>query len=390
MTDLERLTADGYVVELRQQHLLLHEVPYVASTREVKRGSLVCTYVENAGTILPPDNHQVWWIGEYPCLPNGQPISQIENENGTRELFPGCIINYRFSNKPDGLGTFADHYSKLIHYVTIIQSQARALEDVDARLNISVGNQERHSPFAYDDTASARSAIQTASARLALGRVALIGLGGTGSYILDQLAKTPIAEIHLFDGDVFLQHNAFRAPGAATLEDLAAKLPKVEYFARRYSHMHQGIIAHPFHLDASNLGELGRPDFAFICVDGGPARTLLMTHLASLGVPFIDVGMSLQMVAKTSKLLGACRVTLCTPSHEEHIAQFVPTEADGEDALYRQNIQVADMNALNAQLAVMKWKQFLGFYQDDFTAHNLTFTVNSPSLVRNATYESSS
>lgn len=43
------------------------------------------------------------------------------------------------------------------------------------------------------------------------------------------------------------------------------------------------------------------------------------------------------------------------------------------------------MNALNAQLAVLKWKQYLGFYQDDFEAHNLTFTVNTPSLVRDVT-----
>lgn len=390
MTDLERLAADGFVVEVRQQHLLLHEVPYVTSTREVKRASLVCTYVESAGTILPPDNHQVWWTGDYPCLPNGQPISQLENERGTRELFPGCTINFRFSNKPDGLSAFPDHYSKLIHYVTVIQSQARALEDVDARLNKNPVVEERHSPFAYDDTASARATIQTMSARLKLDRVALIGLGGTGSYILDQLSKTPVAEIHLFDGDVFLQHNAFRAPGAATLEELAAKLPKVEYFARRYSHMHQGIIAHPQHLDASNLDTLGRPDFAFICVDSGPARTLLINHLLSLGVPFIDVGMNLQVVAQTSKLLGACRVTLCTPSRRDHITQFVPVEADGDDALYRQNVQVADMNALNAQLAVMKWKQFLGFYQDDFNAYNLTFTVNTPSLVRDAGENTSS
>lgn len=390
MTDLERLAGDGYVVEVRQQHLLLHEVPYVTATREVKRASLVCTYVENAGQVLPPDNHQVWWTGEYPCLPNGQPISQIENENGTRELFPGCTINFRFSNKPVDPGAFPDHYSKLIHYVTLIQNQARALEDVDARLNKNPIIEERHSPFQYDDTASARVSIQTTSARLALGRVALIGLGGTGSYILDQLAKTPVAEIHLFDGDVFLQHNAFRAPGAATLEELAAKLPKVEYFARRYSHMHQGIIAHPHYLDTSNLDVLGHPDFAFICVDNGPVRLLLMNHLLSLGVPFIDAGMDLQMVAQTSKLLGSCRVTLCTPSRRDHITKFVPTDADGDDALYRQNIQIADMNALNAQLAVVKWKQFLGFYQDDFNAHNLTFTVNTPSLVRDAAGNTSS
>ena len=385
MTDFDRLAGEGFVVEVRQQHLFLHEVPYVTAARDVKRGTLVCTYVESAGVVLPPDNHQVWWIGEYPCLPNGQPISQIENENGRRELFPGCIVDFRFSNKPVGAGAFASNYSKLLHYLTIIQSQARALQEVDARLRREPKREESRSPFVYEDTASARAEIQTASARLAIERVAVVGLGGTGSYVLDQLAKTPIVEIHLFDGDAFLQHNAFRAPGAATLDELAAKLPKVEYFARRYSHMHRGIVAHAHHLDASNLEELGRPNFVFLCVDDGPTRKLLMTHLLSSSIPFIDVGMSLQMLAANSKLFGACRVTLCTPSRNEHITQFVPTEAETGDDLYRQNIQVADMNALNAQLAVMKWKQLLGFYQDDFDAHNLTFTVNTPSLVRDAT-----
>jgi len=384
-TAFQRLAGEGFVVEVRQQHLFLHEIPYVNAAREIKRGTLVCTYVESAGVVLPPDNHQVWWIGEYPCLPNGQPISQIENENGRRDLFPGCTVDFRFSNKPDGVVAFASNYSKLLHYLTIIQNQARALQEVDARLSREPKLEKSRSPFVYEDTASARASIQTASARLAIERVAVIGLGGTGSYVLDQLAKTPIAEIHLFDGDVFLQHNAFRAPGAATLDELAAKLPTVEYFARRYSYMHRGIVAHPHHLDASNLGELGQPNFVFLCVDDGPTRKLLMTHLLSSNIPFIDVGMSLQILAANSKLFGACRVTLCTPSRNDHIAQFVPTEADGADELYRQNVQVADMNALNAQLAVVKWKQLLGFYQDDFDAHNLTFTVNTPSLVRDAT-----
>ena len=51
-------------------------------------------------------------------------------------------------------------------------------------------------------------------------KVAIIGLGGTGSYILDLIAKTPVAEIRIFDADEFLQHNAFRAPSAASLDDL--------------------------------------------------------------------------------------------------------------------------------------------------------------------------
>src|SRR5258706_15320911 len=111
---------------------------------------------------------------------------------------------------------------------------------------------------------------------------------------------------------------------------------------------------------------------------------MLMNHLRSRGIPFIDVGMNLRMVLSNSSLVGSCRSTLSTPQRSDHLAQYAPVDIDDEDALYRQNIQVADMNALNAQLAVMQWKQYFGFYQDDFHVHNLTFAVNSMSLVRDA------
>src|SRR5450756_1677996 len=119
---LQRLSDEGYQVEVREQHVLLHGVPYVTSGRVVGKGTLVCPYVKSAGTVLPPDNHQVWWTEEYPCFASGQPIEQIRNEDGARELFLGCSIRHRFSNKPDGVMGFIDHYSKLTHYVTLIQA----------------------------------------------------------------------------------------------------------------------------------------------------------------------------------------------------------------------------------------------------------------------------
>ena len=50
--------------------------------------------------------------------------------------------------------------------------------------------------------------------KLSLKNVAIVGLGGTGSYVLDLVAKTPVRQIHLDDGDMFLQHNAFGSPSA--------------------------------------------------------------------------------------------------------------------------------------------------------------------------------
>src|SRR5438034_975841 len=57
--------------------------------------------------------------------------------------------------------------------------------------------------FRYPDMGTTRAGIGAATAKLLADRVAIIGLGGTGSYILDLLAKTPIGEIHLYDGDEF-------------------------------------------------------------------------------------------------------------------------------------------------------------------------------------------
>ena len=57
--------------------------------------------------------------------------------------------------------------------------------------------------FAYHDMATTRSGIGAATSKLLANRIAIIGIGGTGAYILDLLAKVPIREIHIYDGDRF-------------------------------------------------------------------------------------------------------------------------------------------------------------------------------------------
>ena len=52
--------------------------------------------------------------------------------------------------------------------------------------------------------------------------------------MLDLVSKTQVAAIHLFDADKMSTHNAFRSPGAATIEELREQPLKVEYFRRRY------------------------------------------------------------------------------------------------------------------------------------------------------------
>jgi hypothetical protein len=381
----QRLRDEGYEVEIRQQHLLVHRVPFISSERVIRHGSLVCTYVENAGELMPPDNHQVWFTGDFPCSPEGIPLGALVNESTKQELFKDCVIRHRFSNKPFGLVSFTEHYSKMIHYITLLSHQARAIDSkADAKTGRVIEASEEESVFRYADTASVRAEISMVTSRLKLKRLAVIGLGGTGAYVLDQIAKTPVREIHLYDSDEFLQHNAFRAPGAATAQQLQERMNKTEYFRRQYDPMHCGIISHPYRIDGGNLDELALADF--ICIDKGSARALICNYLQSLNIKFIDVGMGIEMIPDSRKLFGSCRVTLSTEIQKNHLNQYAPMMEDqDDDNLYRQNIQVADLNALNAILAVLKWKQVYGFYQDDFQSHNLTFTSSTSSLVRDIT-----
>ncbi|MDZ7652346.1 MAG: ThiF family adenylyltransferase [Burkholderiaceae bacterium] len=90
------------------------------------------------------------------------------------------------------------------------------VSDCDPRTFKTIDSNESESVFLFEDTASSRAGIQPIAQALREYKIAIVGLGGTGAYILDLVAKTHVSEIHLYDADKFRQHNAFRAPGAAS------------------------------------------------------------------------------------------------------------------------------------------------------------------------------
>jgi len=381
--DLQRLQQEGYEVEIKSGHLLVHSVPYVNAQKKVLRGIVVTNLNGNIGKLGPPSDHQVWFVGDYPCHHTGKPIEGIRHSSQTYELWSGFVAHHRFSNKLFGISNYPDYYSKIKNYISIIANEAQQI-DPDATpctFNVLVST-ETDPVFQYWDSASSRANILTVSAKLALDKVAIIGLGGTGSYVLDLIAKTPVKELHLFDGDTFLQHNAFRSPGAASIAILEKGLPKVTYFVNVYEAMRNGIFGHNEYLTEDNINTISEFDFVFLCVDKGAVRKLVSEFLRSEGIPFIDVGMELMIAPDENCLFGTCRATLSTPDKSDHFDRHAPQGADDGNDLYQTNIQVADMNALNAALAVLKWKQHCGFYQDIVKSHHTTYSINAHSLTR--------
>ncbi len=71
---------------------------------------------------------------------------------------------------------------------------------------------------------------------------------------------------------------------------------------------------------------------------------------------------------------GNARVTTCTLDFYGHITKRIDFTGDGNNE-YSPDIQIADMNALNAALAVIKWKKLSGFYLDMEKEHNTTYGI---------------
>jgi hypothetical protein len=378
-----RLRNEGYDLEIRSGHLLVKDVPYVTAGRIVKRGILVMPLKLAGDVTVKPENHVAHFIGEFPCRADGTPITTIGDKGGGRnKLGEGVEIDHTFSARPMPSGAYENYYDKVTQYVTLLSGYAQKIEPGATAKTFRpvVAAAEEETVFKYTDTASPRAEIGAVTAKLAtVKKVAILGNGGTGSYVLDFVAKTPVGEIHLFDGDEFLQHNAFRSPGAPSLEELVAKPKKAAYVKGIYEKMRNGIFVHEEYIGPDNVEALRDMSFVFMCLEG-PDKKLIVEKLEEFGLPFIDVGLGVYL--SEGSLGGILRVTTSTPMQRNHLRKRVSFADDADRNEYATNIQIAELNALNAALAVIKWKKLAGFYQDLDFEHHCTYTIGG-NMLRN-------
>jgi hypothetical protein len=381
--DLQRLRDEDFDIEVtKSNHLFMKDVPYVNSKREIKRGILVSVLEVAGDETKKPNDHVAGFIGEYPCDKNGVELSKIKNPRQAEKIDETYTINHWFSSKPTHGQGYSDYHDKMTTYAAMISMHAVEIDPtVTARTKPVIVPTETESVFNYLETQSTKAGISMVTAKLEVCKIGIVGVGGTGSYVLDLVAKTPVKEIHIFDGDEFLNHNAFRAPGAPSVDELREKLRKVTYFAKIYSKMHRHVIPHDYFIDAANINDLKDMAFVFLCLDRGKDKRLIVGKLEEWKIPFIDVGMGVERYEDS--LLGELRTTTSTNEKRNHVrAKNRISFGDGNpDADYAQNIQIADLNALNAALAVIKWKKLLGFYLDIEKEHNSIYQIDGNKLI---------
>lgn len=370
--DLKRLRDEGYEIEVSGGYLLIHHIPYVDHNKDIQYGTLVSTLtLSNDTSTAVPDTHVIYFMGNNPCDINGSIITAIQHTNGDTVFSDKITVNRSFSNKPPQ--GYPNYYEKVKRYGDIISGPAKYLDSkVTEKTYKVIADNGNETVFQYIDTNSSRANIQLINAKLEKQKVAIVGLGGTGAYILDLVAKTPVQEIHIYDGDSFDQHNAFRSPGAASIDELSKNQKKAPYYQGLYSNMHKFIFAHQYYINGENLLELSEMNYVFVCVDKNAVRKIITEYLADIGVAFSDVGLGVNIV--DDKLIGQVRVTSGTKDKRDHLPLRIFSEDSGNNE-YATNIQTVELNSLNAVLAVLKWKKICGFYVDLENEHHSSFST---------------
>lgn len=377
--DIRRLLEKGYALRYDSGYLVVRDIPYLDSHLARQVGAFVTKLVPIDKVRVKQEDHQVFFAGSAPYGLDGKPITNLGGGAASLPLSKTDVVVERsFSNKPPS-GHFPDFFAKIEHYVNLIAGPAMNRDSVSP-LTFNVDHDVAgDSVFHFQDSLTSRAEIGDLAARFKDEVVAIIGLGGTGCYLLDFMVKTPVKEIRGFDGDFYYVHNAYRSPGHLDDQDLGKG--KAEVYQRRYDNFRKNLKLEKKYIDHTSAADLEGVSFAFVCVDKGSARAEIFELLISLGIPFIDVGMGLNR--KEGPLAGTLRATYYPPDKAAQVRDMQLAElADHPDDVYRAQVQISELNAMNACLAVIRYKQLRGFYLDKQPPFHMLFDTAELKLFR--------
>lgn len=360
---VQDLIDQGYHVDFINGYFVIYGLPYLDKEKRLQYGDWVSPLdLAEENLIHPPSNHQAWFRGDKPH-DGAQRELALATRDGPVEVAPGFVTNYSFSYKLlDANGQMRQYVSfeeKVQTYLDTITAPAMAAYLQATPLGgIAIKAAQQGSPLRIPDTSSARYNVNDVSSLLRGKKIAIVGLGGTGSYILDFLARTHLERITLFDDDKVHVHTLFRMPGFI---HRAIGKAKVDALAEHYAQWHAGIVPVNERITQENIGRLREADFVFVSVDDGPTRRLVVEWLSANSIPFVDCGMGLSR--SVVGLNGTVRITgVDRTAYVRTIdTAYLPT-ASAKEEEYRRHAQIAELNALNAALAVIRFKQHFNLY----------------------------
>jgi ThiF family len=378
---IQELENEGYDLDFINGYFVIRGLPYLNDSAELAYGDWASPVDLSDWVLDPPKDHQAWFRGSRPYDQHRRQL-RLGGGQGRVKIADDFETDHSFSYKIVEAGQMRPYQSfeeKVRTYLDTITAPAMAaFPDATPLRAIAIRVAQQGTPLRYPDTLSSRYHMNDVSFLLRGKKVAIIGLGGTGSYILDFVARTHLAQIALFDDDKVQVHTIFRFPGFIPR---AIGARKVDALAQQYGNWHANITPVPERITDLNIEQLREFDFVFVSVDDGPSRAAIVGWLSANGIAFVDCGMGLNRAPVG--LNGVVRITGTNQAAYEqtvgtvHLPIRVP-----EGGEYRRQAQIAELNALNATLAVIRFKQHFGIFDRLDNAVSYIFETASCDLER--------
>ena len=225
---------------------------------------------------------------------------------------------------------------------------------------------------------------------------AVIGCSGTGSPVIEQLARLGIGKLTLVDPDFVEAKNLNRIQNS-TMEDVIRKSPKVDVMARAIVAMGLGTQISVFAknlFDPQVVKAVAECDVVFGCMDTVDGRHLLNKLATFYVLPYFDVGVKLvsdgiggiDQVCGTVHYIQPGRSSLFSRRvytlEQLRAAGLKRTDPTAYEELRREKYisgvqedrpAVISVNAIFASLAVNEFLARLHPYRDDANSHFATY-----------------
>jgi len=146
-------------------------------------------------------------------------------------------------------------------------------------------------------------------------KVGIVGTGGTGSAVAEQLARVGVRDFVLVDPDTFQASNVTRIYGSEAGDVVEAHTAKVAIVKRGIVRIAPEATVHDIVgtvVDQGTLAVLSDCDVIFSCVDRHAPRSVLNEVAYQRFIPVIDVGVGLSTEGGTITG-GSVRATLVGP-----------------------------------------------------------------------------
>lgn len=172
-------------------------------------------------------------------------------------------------------------------------------------------NENSHPEFFDRQIRAFGKDVQTTLQKLNVG---IVGVGGTGSAVAEQLIRLGIGTLSVFDHDVLDTTNVNRVYGSRVSD---AGKPKVEIIRRLAEDIGLGTNVRTFQKPISSksmVEEIKKCDVVFGCTDDNWGRSILCRVATYYYIPVIDMGVKIDSSEEIIRSIHG-RTTVLVPGH---------------------------------------------------------------------------